>query len=183
MKTKWFLALVAMLVSFGTSPQSRAQTLASRSFDLLFAGDDPSERFDFLLPSDPLVPVSVRFDGFFENLDFGETGVRFGLGWRVDGTMWDGRQFTDEFGVRLPGADPVLGSTRVPIHFDQQIDFTPSEIQYWVEGLGPGDRFQFVGDFSIQAVPEPTVFNCLGAAAMAGLLYRQWIKRRHHAPE
>jgi hypothetical protein len=177
MKTKLILAAATVLFAFGWAPRCGAQPLASRSFDLLFTGDDPSERYDFLLPFDPLVPVNVHFDGFFENLNPDETGVRSGLGWFVAGTAWEGRQFTDEFGVRLRGADADLGPTRVPFRFDQQIAFTPSETQFWVEGLGPGDRFRFVGDFSIEAVPEPTVSNLLAGAIVAGLLCRWWVKR------
>jgi hypothetical protein len=153
-----------------------AQPPVSRSFNQLFAGDDPSERFDFPLSFDPHVPIHVLFNGYFENLDAGETGVRSSLGWFVAGTTWDGRALTDgDMGLRLPGADPILGTTRVPFQFEQRIDFTPSEIQFSVEGLGPGDRFQFVGDFSIQAVPEPTVITLLVVAPVAALWH--WLNR------
>jgi hypothetical protein len=172
MKTKMLIVAVTLLITFGLAAPCGAQPLVSRSFNQLFAGDDPTERFDFLLSFDPLVPINVLFNGYFENLDAGETGVRSSLGWFVAGTIWDGRALTDgTMGLRLPGADPILGTTRVPFQFEQRIDFTPSEIQFSVEGLGPGDRFQFVGDFSIQVVPEPTVVTLLVVAALAGLLH------------
>jgi hypothetical protein len=64
----------------------------------------------------------------------------------------------------------MSATTRVPFRFEERIDFTPSELQFSVEGLGPTDRFQFVGDFSIQAVPEPTTL--LAVAALAWLSHR-----------
>ena len=171
------IVAVTLLITFGLAPRCGAQPLVSRSFNQLFAGDDPSVRFDFLLPFDPQVPINVLFNGYFENLDAGETGVHSSLGWPVAGTTWDGRELTDgDMGLRLPGADPMSGTTRVPFQFEQRIDFTPSEIQFAVEGLGPGDRFQFVGDFSIQAVPEPAVVTLLVVAALAELLH--WLHRR-----
>lgn len=182
MKTKWILPVVALLGCFGTAPQSSAQRLASRSFDLLIAGDDPSERFDFLLPPNPQVPVHVSFNGFFENLASDETGVRYGIGWYVGNGNWDGRQYTDEMGMRLPGADPVLGATRVPMQFEQWISSTPSETQFWVEGLGGSDRFRFVGEFAIQAVPEPTVLTLLIGAALAGIFHCLWMKSHAQPP-
>jgi len=181
MRPKWILAAAALLAWIGTAPQSFAQTLASRSFDTLFAGDDPSERFDFLLQPTSLTPVLVSFSGCFENLNPGETGVRYGLGWPLGGGNWDGRQYTDEMGLRLPGADPVLGATRVPMQFEQEIGFTPSEVQFWVEGLGGVDHFRFVGEYAIQAVPEPSAFTLLIGAALAGLLRWRWMNRRSHA--
>ena len=65
--------------------------------------------------------MTVQFDGFFENLNPGEMGVRYGIGWCLGNNNWEGRQFTDDMGVRLPGADLVLGSTRVPIRFEERI--------------------------------------------------------------
>jgi hypothetical protein len=178
---KWIVATVAALLSCGVAHHCHAQLLASRSFDLLFQGDDPSERYDFLLSTDPLVPVTVRFEGFFENLSTEETGVRYGIGWYLGNHNWDGRQFTDEMGLRLPGADPLWGTTRVPFGFAQRIDFTPSETQFWVEGLGGTDRFRFIGEFAIQAVPEPTVLTQLIGAAFAGLYHWLRMKRKNHA--
>jgi hypothetical protein len=40
--------------------QSAAQSLANRSFDLVFEGDDLGELFAFDLPFDPFVPSVVR---------------------------------------------------------------------------------------------------------------------------
>jgi hypothetical protein len=144
--------------------------LASRSFDLLFQGDDPSERYDFLLPFDSQTPVLIEFNGFLENLAPEETGVRYGVNWYLGNNLWNGRQFTDDMGVRLPGADAELGSTRVPISFSQPIDFTPSETHFWVEGLGGADYFRFVGDLAIQPIPEPAVSTRLVVAALGAFL-------------
>ena len=152
--------------------QIEAQSLVTRSFDLVFQGDDPSERYDFFLPYDRQTPVTVQFNGFFENLASEETGVRYGLNWYLGNNLWDGRQFTDDMGVRLPPADSIAGTTRMPINFNQPIDFTPSEVHFWVEGLGPTDRFRFVGDLAIQPVPEPAVLILLTAAALGGLVLR-----------
>jgi hypothetical protein len=184
MKTKILLVAVTLLMTFGLASQCGAQLLVSRSFNQLFAGDDPSERFDFPLPYDPQAPIDVRFIGYFENFDFHpeETGARSSLGWFVAGTIWDAQALTDgDMGLRLPGADPILGTTRVPFQFEQRISFTPSEIQFSVEGLGPGDRFQFVGEFSIRAVPEPTVITLLGAVGLSQLLCGRRMKRRNRA--
>jgi hypothetical protein len=181
MKMKWLLAVLTTLISFVTAHECDGQLLVSRSFDLIYQGDDPSERYDFLLPYDPAVPVIVRFNGFLENLAPEETGVRYGIaGLRPDRTG-EGRQFTDEMGVRLPPADPVLGTTHVPIVFEQPITFTPAETYFWVEGLGGSDYFRFAGDFSIQAVPEPTASALLGCAAMLALLSRLCKKRSRGA--
>lgn len=182
MKTKWTLAAVAMGIAFGSGPQSSAQALVSRSFDMVFAGDDPTEGFGFLLPGDPAGPVRVSFDGYFENLDPFETGVRSGLSWlQPDGT-WDGSMLTDLYtGLRLPGADPVLGTPRVPLEFEQQLTFTPAETHFWVEGLGPADQFRFVGEFAIEPVPEPNPLTLLGAAGMVTILCRLGLRRKVHA--
>lgn len=174
MKTKGILTAVVILVL--SVSQSPAQPLATRSFDLLFQGDDPSERYDFLLPLDPQTPVVAQFTGFLENLASEETGVRYGVNWYLGNTLWDGRQFTDDMGVRLPGADPLLGTIRVPISFHQPIDFTPSEIHFWVEGIGGADNFRFNGDFAIQPVPEPTVSVLFVAAVLA--VGARWLRRR-----
>ena len=133
------------------------------SFDQVFEGDDPSEVFEFNLPFDPAVPTLLRFNGFVENLETGddaETGVRFQLRWRPPAGDGGGFDFPDPSdpnsrGVRLPPADPLLGPVRVPVTFQTDVPYSPALVRFGVEGLGPTDLFRFVGDLSIQPVPDP----------------------------
>jgi len=133
-----------MLVVFGARPDAAGQQLTHRSFDQLFAGDDPGEIFTFNLPFDSLAPSMVRFTGYFTNQAIDETGVRFAVAWwRPDGS---GGSSPEEGFVRLPSYD------QLPIRFEQLIDFTPSALQLEVEGGGPADYFRLIGDFTIQQV-------------------------------
>ena len=157
-----------------------------RSFDQRFEGDDPTEGFDFTLPYDAAVPSVVRFEGFAENLNVGPeagTGVRFALVWRPPQGGGDNFRFPpeEEPGVRLPAADPATGPLRVPIQFETTLPYSPALLHFTVEGLGPADNFQFVGDLSIRPVPEPAAIALPAAlAALAGSLLRR--NRRPAAP-
>lgn len=181
MKSKHIIAVMAPLLAWGVTQPGHAQGLASRSFDILFQGDDPTERYDSRLPPEPLVPVTVRFDRFFENLNSEETGVRDGIGWLSRDNMWHGTPLMDEWDLRLPGEDALWGTTRAPFQFEHRIDFTPSETSFWGEGLGGSDRFRFVGDFVIEAVPEPTALTPFGGAGLIGRHAWRW-RRNHTSP-
>jgi hypothetical protein len=150
------------------------------SFDQIFEGDDPSEVFEFNLPFDPAVPTIVRFNGFIENLKSGddaETGVRFQVVWRPPQGDGAGYIFPDSLedylrGVRLPSADPILGPVRVPVTFQADVPYSPALLRFGVEGLGGTDLFRFVGDLSIQPVPEPHAATVGSAVLIATLILR-----------
>ena len=156
---------LAAALTFEVSEIS-AQTLAQRSFDVIFEGDDPGEVFTFDLAFDPAVPSTIRFMGSFENLATDETGVRYEYWWRrADGTGDDER-----FGIDFT---PLPASGQLPVQFDQRIEFTPDIVFFHVEGGGPSDHFRFVGAFTVQEVPEPGVLPLLCAAAVVGLRGRR----------
>src|SRR5688572_2711263 len=110
---------VSALLSLLAVPASEATIL--QSFDRFFAGDDPTESFNFDHPFDPNAPTELRFNGYVENHDFDETGVRFMIRWQSEDQMGiDGVRFPNDeagMGVRLPPVDPVLGRIRVPLEF------------------------------------------------------------------
>jgi hypothetical protein len=154
-------ALIVIPLTVASVHSIVAQPLLQRTFDLTLAGDDPGESFTFNLPEDPATPSLLRFDGFFQNLDSEETGVRYYLSWnRADGSGFDslGTDFT-----RLPA------SGQLPVYFEQPIAFTPASVFFLVEGGGPGDNFRFAGDFTIEQVPEPGVLTLFAAAGALGL--------------
>ena len=158
--------LIAAMLATGLVTESFAQTLAHRTFDVIFEGDDPGEVFRFDLPFDPVTPSAIRFVGRFENLAAEETGVRYEYGWpRADGTGGEER-FGIDF-TRLPA------SGQLPVQFDQQIGFTPDNLFFHVEGGGPSDHFRFVGDFVVQQVPEPATCTLLGAGALVAFCARR----------
>jgi hypothetical protein len=150
---------------------------ALQSFDRLFQGDDPTEGFSFTLPYDASTPTLLRFDGFAENLVLDETGVRFLLRWAPSGTDGGGEMvFPGEpqfGGVRLPGTDPLSGTTRVPLHFGTAIHYAPGGVLFVVEGLGPTDSFRFVGDLTLQPVPEPATWALLILGVIAVIVERR----------
>jgi hypothetical protein len=165
MKLNFVFGTIAALMTFALLGESAAQTLVQRSFDLVLEGDDPGESFTFDLAFDPVVPSVVRFDGSFINLDPAETGVSYTLLWPTrDGSAVEraGGDF-----VRLPA------SGRLPLQFEHPIGFTPDNVRFIVDGGGPADHFQFVGDFAIQQVPEPSALALCGTIALAGLLRRR----------
>jgi hypothetical protein len=167
--------LFAVTLTLGTAHQSVAQTFAQRSFNVVLEGDDPSEVFTFDLPFDSLVPIRVSIDGLFENLDTSETGVRYKLWWpRADGSGIDGP--TDSDYTRLPA------SGRLPLEFEQPIGFTPDMVFFAVEGGGPADHFRYVGDFTIQQVPEPVTSTLTVAGAVLALLGRRLRNRGDALP-
>src|SRR5688572_29350126 len=129
-----------------------AQPLLQQPLNVLLAGDDPSQLFTFDLPADPLTPVVVRFDGVFQNLDSSETGVRYWIWWTVPESGGYDIDWT-----RLPG------SGALPVQYEQTLGFTPDSITLLLEGGGPGDHFQFTGDISVQAVPEPGAVTLLAS--------------------
>ena len=151
-----------------------------RSFDQVLEGDDPTEVFELNLPFDAAVPTVLQFNGFVENLDAGddaETGMRFQLRWRPMAGDGGGFDFPDPAdpnsrGVRLPAADPLLGPVRVPVTFQTIVPYSPALVRFGVEGLGPTDRFRFVGDLSIQPVPEPHAATVGSAVLIATLILR-----------
>ncbi len=167
------VSIVAWLV-LGAARQGAAQTLTNHSFDFVLQGDDPGVVFTFDLPGDPLAPVLFRFDGFFQNLDLSQTGVRYDLSW----TGAAGGGVIGGIGTDFM---PLPASGQWPVSFEQSLGFTPATVFFHVEGGGPGDHFQFVGQFTIQAVPEPGVFALLGTGGIAGLLWRRFRRASTHA--
>jgi hypothetical protein len=174
MKTVRFVA-VAVLTILATCSVGHAAVL--QSFDRLFQGDDPTEGFTFTLPYDASTPSMLQFDGFAENLVPDETGVRFLLRWAPSGTDGGGEMaFPGEpqfGGVRLPGVDLLSGTTRVLLHFGATIDYAPGGVLFVVEGLGPTDSFRFVGDLTLQPVPEPETWTLLALGATAVIIARR----------
>ena len=166
MKLKHLSLLVVALVSLEMPDHATAQPLVQRSFDQLFAGDDPGELFEFDLPFDPQIASVALFDGAFDNLAIDETGVRFALYWLKPDGDWDSSP--EEGFVRLPSYGEL------PIDFEQQIGFTPSKVLLHIEGGGPADYFQFHGDFTIKQVPEPSSLVLLVATALPGLTCRRF---------
>lgn len=149
---RWISVVVATWLALACADRAYAQVLTNRAFDIVLAGDDPGETFTFNLPGNAVLPSLVRFDGFFENLDPFETGVRHWLWWslpNVDGGF-QGIDFT-----RLPG------SGRLPVQFTRWIWFTPETMVLLVEGGGPGDYFRFVGDLRIQQFALSSIVNCM----------------------
>src|SRR4051812_5115568 len=101
--TRWPCLAVVLGFALGAAERSGAQLLTNHSFNIVLAGDDPGEVFTFVLPGNAFMPSFARFDGFFENLDPFETGVRYGLHW----TDADTGVFLDALGIdftRLPGS-------------------------------------------------------------------------------
>jgi hypothetical protein len=160
---------VSALLSILAAPASDATILLS--FDRFFTGDDPTESFSFDQAFDPTVPAELRFNGFVENHDGSETGVRFMIRWQLADQMGtDGIHFPDDearMGVGLPPVDPVLGVIRVPLEFSAQPGFSPAVVTLTIEGLGPSDNFRLVGDFSTQPVPEPSTLTLVVIAGLA----------------
>ncbi len=116
-----------------------------------------------LLPTDPLRPTVVRFDGYFQNLDPSATGVRYDLWWTtVEGSGFEGYVGSDF--TALPG------SGQLPLTFEHSIGFTPATVFFHVEGGGPNDHFRLAGEFAIVQVPEPGVLALLGTLGSAALL-------------
>ena len=163
-------ALIVIALTVGPIHSTVAEPLLQRTFDLTLQGDDPGESFTFTLPEDPATPSILRFDGFFQNLDPEETGVRYYLSWnRADGSGFDsiGTDFT-----RLPA------SGQLPVYFEQPVAFTPASVYFLVEGGGPSDNFRFAGDFTIAQVPEPGVLTLLAAGGAIGLFALRRLKSR-----
>jgi hypothetical protein len=153
------LTVIVISLGFGMG-QIVAQPLVQHTFDVILQGDDPGDSTIFNLP-DGATPTVLRFDGFFQNLDPAETGVRYYLSWnRADGSGFDslGTDFT-----RLPG------SGQLPVYFEHPVPFTPASVYFLVEGGGPADHFRFAGDFTITQVPEPGAFTLFAAAGALGL--------------
>src|SRR5262245_58008244 len=106
MKINHACLAVALCFTMDAAHPASAQTLANRFFDFELHGDDPGIVFTFDLPGDPQTPVTIRFDGFFQNLVSFETGVRYDLSW----TGAAGGGVVDVFGpdfTRLPGSGPL----------------------------------------------------------------------------
>src|SRR4030095_8608986 len=137
LKFKHVSLVVAALVSLEAPDSVTAQPLVQRSFDQLFAGDDPGELFEFDLAFDPQTPSVALFNGSFDNLAIDETGVRFTLYWLKPDGDWDSSP--EEGFVRLPSYG------QLPIDFEQQIGFTPSKVLLHIEGGGPAEYFRFLG--------------------------------------
>ena len=168
--TNYFCLAVSVLITLEAAHKAAGQDLVHRSFDQLFAGDDPGELFTFNLTFDPFVPTVVRFNGHFENLAVDATGVRFALSWwQPDGTV---------DGLLEQGFMPLPGYGQLPIQVDQPIGFTPSTVVMHVEGGGPADYFRFVGDLTVQQVPEPRFSTMLIAAAVLARLCRRCMGSR-----
>ena len=163
MNTSSVRVLISAMLLAGIASQGIAQTLAQRSFNQIFQGDDPGELFTFDLPFEPSVQSVARFDGFFENLDPAQTSVLYELFW----PLADGSGNRDRFGIDFT---PLPASGRLPVRFEHPIAFTPDAVFFHVEGGGPSDHFRFVGEFSIQQVPEPTASTLAAAGAVIGLL-------------
>lgn len=170
MKQTPVLLFTIVLAAVGTPSASAATVL--QSFDRLFAGDDPTESFQFSLEYDPTVPTTVRFAGFVENLDpFYETGARFFLSWGRTNDSWEQVVLLPDgigylMGVRFPAADPVQGPVRVPVAFQGRIDYAPAGVWFGVEGLGCCDNFRLVGALTLEPTTEPQLsVSRLGSTA------------------
>src|SRR5688572_9371194 len=101
------LVVFVTLTVVSAPREASAQTLVSRSFDLLLEGDDPTQSFTFPLPFDPDVPSRVRFDGYFQNLVDSETGVLIGL-------IWPSEDGTGNEGPGIPDFSRLPASGRLP---------------------------------------------------------------------
>jgi len=164
-KLRCLSLLAVALFSLEAPDHATGQQLVQRSFDQLFAGDDPGELFEFDLAFNLQTPTVALFDGFFHNLAIDETGVRFALYWLKPDGEWDSSP--EQGFVRLASYG------QLPIDFEQQIGFTPSKVLLHVEGGGPADHFQFQGDFTIKQVPEPNSSVLLVAPALLSLTCRR----------
>lgn len=155
-----YFVLYVLLIVAAALPA--AAQLLIQPFDAVLEGDDPGKVFPVDLPYDPATPVVVRFEGFFQNLDTGETGVRWGFWWsQSEGGGTEG--FTGISFARLPG------SGTLPVQFERWIGYTPDTLFLHVEGGGPADHFLFSGEMTIQQVPEPGVWVVMGLAGIVAL--------------
>jgi hypothetical protein len=173
MTSNLLCAAVVTWLTFGTAAQVGAQVLTNRAFDIVLQDDDPGASFTFELSPDPLVPSVLRFDGFFQNLEPLQTGVRYDLSWSRPDGGFAGSLATDWTPL------PSLG--QLPVQFEQSVPFTPASVNFYIEGGGPTDHFRFVGDFTIAQVPEPTIFTLLGTGSVFGLLCRRFRRARTYA--
>lgn len=179
----WSILLAAACTGAGfMAATATAQGAVLQSFDQVFQGDDPTQGFDFNLPLDASTPVMLQFQGYAENLDAAETGVRFLLIWQsLDGNSFPRDEFpsgNDFFsGVRLPPVDAVLGTTQVPLSLVSSPGYTPAAIRFVIEGLGPADNFRIVGDLTVQAVPEPSAIAIAACGAIGLLLVGRRARR------
>ena len=169
-------ALVVLLaIFFGGLTPSPAAVLGS--INQIFAGNDPSERFDFTPTFDPSQPSVLRFEGIVTNQRESpfDTAMRFNLQWRnPDDSI--GEVLFPELpqyfsGLDLPGADP--DPVPVPAIFQAELPFHPGWVSLAVEGLGPSDDFRLVGDLTLDAIPEPSACTLLLGIAIAVALRRR----------
>jgi hypothetical protein len=171
------LAIFGLLVIPRTS--LALDVLVDQSFEQFMQGDDPSGGVFADLPFNPNLPIRVTLDAFAENLNVNgdifpaDTGIRFYLQWWQPGVdEFDGIRFFDgDYNGfhRLPGVDPIRGSTRVPFYFDEEIHFTPSRVLFGAEGGGCCDNIRFAGNFTILQVPEPNAGALLLGTTTIGL--------------
>ena len=160
--TKWTSIVVAMWLAFGVAERGCAQVVTNLSYNLVLQGDDPGELFRYDLPGSTLVPSLVRFEGFFENLEPSETGVRYDFSWGSSGDAGalGGYEVIDF--TRLPA------SGRLPVQFTRWAWHTPQNLVVHIEGGGPSDHFRFVGELIIQQVSAPVRANCLPPMGIVG---------------
>jgi len=171
---RWAALLGIVALAVFVSPRFAVGELIGReSIDYILGGDDPAASLSIVLSANASVPSTVHFDGFSENLDFaGDTAVRYRLLWWPPGSDVFQGDIIPNLGGRLPKNDPILGPTRMDIHFRQQFDFIPSKVEFIAEGLGPNDDFRFAGELTVYQVPEPSSLGLLATAAAATVVIR-----------
>lgn len=145
-------------------------TLLEKHFDVTLEGDDPSESFKFDFSPNANKGIQVEFNGVVHNLSTEDTGVRYQF-------WWIAKPGADAAGAFDSGFLPLAGSASLPVAYSNSIDFTPSSFFAILEGGGPSDHFQVVGDLKITQVPERASVSLVVVGGGAVMLWRS--RRRH----
>jgi hypothetical protein len=136
MKHKYPCLLAILALTIAWPSLIFGQPVLQQTLDAVLDGDDPSQRFAFDLPDDPLTPIVVRLDGLFQNLSVDATASRATIHWIAPSSGSAGTDWT-----------PLPGSGQLALHFEHTLAFTPDSLFVLVEGGGPADYFRFTGDF------------------------------------
>jgi hypothetical protein len=170
--------LPAVLALTALSFSAPANATLIHTFDNVFVGNDPTEVFTFPLSLPAGQPVVFTFTGSVANQNLtilGHSAVRFALFWRDAGGNQSPATYYPPDGasdVDLPVVDPILGPQPVPVQFSLYPPEVPASVSLVVEGTGPADNFRFVGDFTVENIPEPGSF-AITLLSIAGLNARR----------